>query len=73
MTPSGTGLRVIGYGVGAKLHRKQKIPGSSVEVESYRGAERYITVTGNPLPGMLDIWPHMARHRQRDRRRCGRA
>jgi hypothetical protein len=50
MTVSGTGLRIIGYGSGDKVHRKQKIPGSAVEVESYRGAERYIVVTGNPLP-----------------------
>ena len=57
MTVSGTGLRVIGYGTGAKMHRKQKLPGSAVEVESYRGAERYIVVTGNPLP---ETWPHMA-------------
>ena len=69
MTPSGTGLRVIGYGSGAKVHRKQKIPGSSVEVESYRSAERYITITGNPLPA--DLAAH-GRHRRRDRRRCGR-
>ena len=57
MTVSGTGLRVIGYGTGAKVHRKQKLPGSAVEVESYRGAERYIVITGNPLP---ETWPHMA-------------
>ncbi|MGX9428505.1 MULTISPECIES: AAA family ATPase [Bradyrhizobium] len=57
---SGTGLHVIGFGCGgAKMHRKQKIPGSSVEVESYRGAERYIVVTGNPLPGIVDKWPHL--------------
>ena len=59
MTPSGTGLRVVGYGFGANVHRKQTIPGSAVEVESYRGAERYIVITGNPLPGTLDVWPHM--------------
>ena len=57
MTPSGTGLRVIGRGAGAKVHRKQTIPGSPVEVESYRGAERYIVITGNPLP---ETWPHIA-------------
>ena len=57
MTVSGTGLRVIGFGAGDKVHRKQKLPGSVVEVESYRGAERYIVVTGNPLPG---AWPNMA-------------
>ena len=57
MTVSGTGLRVIGYGTGAKVHRKQKLPRLAVEVESYRGAERYIVITGNPLPRH---WPHMA-------------
>ena len=57
---SGTGLHVIGYGFGLKMHRKQKVPGSAVEVESYRGAERYIVVTGNPLPSSLEAWPHMA-------------
>ena len=57
MTVSGTGLRVIGYGSGDKVHRKQKLPGSAVEVESYRGAERYIVITGNPLP---ETWPHIA-------------
>ena len=57
MTVSGTGLRVIGYGTGPKLHRKQKLPSSPVEIESYRGAERYIVITGNPLP---NTWPHLA-------------
>jgi hypothetical protein len=50
VTVSGTGLRIIGIGTGDSVHRKQKIPGSPVEVESYRKAERYIVVTGNPLP-----------------------
>ena len=57
MTVSGTGLRVIGFGAGKNLQRKQKLPNSAVEVESYRGCERYIVVTGNPL---ADTWPHMA-------------
>ena len=57
MTPSGTGLRVMGYGTGAKVHRKQKLPGSAVEVESYSNAKRYITIAGNPLP---QTWPHLA-------------
>jgi AAA domain len=58
-TVSGTGLRVIGYGHGATQdhHRKQKIPNSSVEVESYRSADRYIVVTGKPL---ANTWPHIA-------------
>src|SRR6201981_2478383 len=58
-TGAGTGLRVIGYGHGATQdhHRKQKIPNSSVEVESYRSADRYIVVTGKPL---ANTWPHIA-------------
>ena len=51
MTPSGTGLRVIGYGSGGEVQRKQKIPGSAVEVESYRNTARYITITGNAVAG----------------------
>jgi hypothetical protein len=56
---SGTGVHVIGFGFGPKEHRKQKIPGSTAEIESYRGCERYIVVTGNPLPGSVDAWPHL--------------
>jgi hypothetical protein len=50
ITPSGTGLRVIGISSGGELHRKQKVPGSAVEVETYRNTARYITITGLPLP-----------------------
>jgi hypothetical protein len=57
MTVSGTGLRVIGYGTGPKVHRKQKLPGCPVEIESYRNAERYIVITGNSVP---ETWPHIA-------------
>jgi hypothetical protein len=56
-TVSGTGLRVIGFGSGKYVHRKQKLPNSAVEVESYSNAERYIVVTGNPL---ASTWPHLA-------------
>ena len=59
ITPSGTGLRVIGTSSGLMVHRKQKMPGSAMEVESYRNAARYITISGNPLPNtrpqMADI------------------
>ena len=44
-------------GDGSKVHRRQKIPNSAVEVESYSNAERYIVITGNPLP---NTWPHVA-------------
>jgi putative DNA primase/helicase len=57
MIVSGTGLRVIGVGDWSAIHCKQKIPGSSVEVESYSNTARYITISGNPLPGTC---PHLA-------------
>ena len=51
MTPSGTGLRIIGISHGAKIHRKQTVPNANgMTVESYRRAERFITVTGDALP-----------------------
>src|SRR5437762_6073180 len=63
VTISGTGPRVIGIGYGEKVHRKQKIAGSKVEVESYRKCERYIVVTGNQLadaaPDIADIDRHI--------------
>lgn len=45
VTPSGTGLRILGFGSGPKVHRKLKVPDSGVSCELYRQAERYITVT----------------------------
>ena len=52
ITPSGTGLRLIGVCHGAKIHRKQAVPNANgMSIESYRKAERYITVTGDALPG----------------------
>jgi hypothetical protein len=60
MTVSGTGLRVIGFGDGSEVHhKKQKMPGCSVEVETYSNVAtgRYIVVSGNPLPG---TWPHVS-------------
>jgi hypothetical protein len=51
---SGTGLHIIGFGNGPKLHRKLPVH-DGVFFEAYRGAERYIIVTGNPLNGSKDI------------------
>jgi predicted P-loop ATPase len=46
VTISGTGLRIIGYGQGARMHKKQNV-GQGVSCESYRGqAGRYIVMTG---------------------------
>jgi hypothetical protein len=50
ITPSGTGLRIIGYGNGPYVHNRQKI-NNVVSLETFRQATRYITITGNPLPG----------------------
>lgn len=59
ITVSGTGLRVVGIGAGTPLQVQQKLPDCCVEVESYRNCARYITVSGNVLPGapvaMVDI------------------
>jgi len=54
ITVSGTGLRIIGFGVGLKLHRKLPVH-DGVSLEAYRRAERYIVITGNPLPGSNSI------------------
>jgi AAA domain len=54
ITVSGTGLRIIGFGNRPKLHRK--LPATNgVTLEAYRGAERYIVITGNPLSGSNEI------------------
>ncbi len=49
VTVSGTGLRIIGFGEGEYIHRRQKAP-DGVSLETYRKPNgRYIVVTGNPL------------------------
>jgi putative DNA primase/helicase len=45
VTPSGCGLRILGYGAGPAAHRKLKVT-DKVSCELYRRATRYITVTG---------------------------
>ena len=50
ITVSGTGLRIIGRSNGGgEIHRKQCVDG--FELESYRGAKRYIVITGKQLAG----------------------
>jgi hypothetical protein len=52
VTPSGTGLRIYLKSTGCKVHRKQAVPNANgMSLETYRNCERFITVTGNPLPG----------------------
>ena len=68
ITVSGTGLRVIGYGSGAKLHRKQKLPGSPVEVESYQRCRTLHRHYRQPAAETGRTWPTSTA----DRRRRGR-
>jgi hypothetical protein len=50
VTPSGTGIRIIGTANGPALHRKFVVPGANgMSIEIYRAASRYITVTGDQL------------------------
>jgi predicted P-loop ATPase len=55
VTTSGTGLRIIGRATGPKVHRNQAVPGADGgRIETYRGCERYVVVTGDHLPGSAD-------------------
>jgi hypothetical protein len=49
ITVSGTGLRIIGLGLGSSIHKKFPVS-DALSCEVYRNCERYIVVTGNPLP-----------------------
>ena len=49
ITVSGTGLRIIGRGNGPRVQRKLPV-NNKVSCEIYRKCERYIVMTGNPLP-----------------------
>jgi Virulence-associated protein E len=52
ITPSDTGLRILVRATGPKLHRRQSVPqGNGMVIETYRRCERFITVTGDALPG----------------------
>ena len=47
VTPSGSGIRIIGTVSGPALHRKFPVPGANgMSIEIYRSADRYITVSG---------------------------
>ncbi|WP_215903501.1 hypothetical protein, partial [Acinetobacter brisouii] len=55
VTPSGTGLRIIGLATGPKVHRNLAVPGEDgARVEVYRTCERYVTITGDQVPGSPD-------------------
>jgi putative DNA primase/helicase len=50
ITVSGTGLRIIGTVTGNETHRKWPIE-NGMSLEAYRRTRRYITISGNQLPG----------------------
>jgi hypothetical protein len=54
VTPSLQGIRVIGRCSGAKVHRKFNVA-DGVSCELYRGADRYITVTGQQIGEAGDL------------------
>ena len=60
VTASGCGLRIIGRGAGAELHRKFEIKDAQdgAAVELYRRATRYITVSGLEI-GACDELPNI--------------
>jgi hypothetical protein len=53
ITVSGTGLRIIGKACGGEVHRKYPLGANGASIELYRAAPRYITISGNPLPGTV--------------------
>ncbi len=56
ITTSGTGLRIIGQATGPKVHRNQAVPDTDGgRIETYRGCERYVVVTGDHLPGSAEV------------------
>src|SRR5262249_3590087 len=49
ITPSETGVRIIGWGKGKHIHRQFAVIEGMEKCELYRGATRYITMTGNQI------------------------
>jgi hypothetical protein len=56
VTPSKTGIRIIGLASGPELHRKFPVPkANGMSIEVYRRAERYITISGNQFGETLEL------------------
>jgi hypothetical protein len=59
VTPSKTGIRIIGLASGPGLHRKFPVPkANGMSIEIYRRAERYITISGDQfgeVPELVNI------------------
>lgn len=67
VTPSGTGVRVLGHGDIGRVHRRfSKVNGKDGGVEVYTAGEaRYITVTGLQVPGCWPVVSNIAAVAQR--------
>jgi len=56
VTPSGTGIRILGLASGAALHRKFPVPkANGMSIEIYRRADRYITISGAQIGGTAEL------------------
>jgi primase-polymerase (primpol)-like protein len=56
VTPSKTGIRIIGLVSGSELHRKFPVPkANGMSIEVYRRAERYITISGNQFGDSVEL------------------
>jgi hypothetical protein len=56
VTPSKTGIRIIGLASGPELHRKFPVPkANGMSIEVYRRAERYITISGNQFGDSVEL------------------
>jgi hypothetical protein len=56
VTPSKTGIRIIGLASGSELHRKFPVPkANGMSIEVYRRAERYITISGNQFGASVEL------------------
>jgi putative DNA primase/helicase len=57
VTVSGTGLRILGIGSGAELHRKFQIAGTTngAAIELYRCTNRFITVSGAEISDSAEL------------------
>jgi hypothetical protein len=79
VTVSGTGLRIIGTGAKEKMHRKFSADDGEGSFELYRGAERFITVSGlvmngrNSLPNIDDLLDSLEREYEEKKRQKRKA
>ena len=70
VTPSNEGVRVIGLASGSPVHREDSVPDNGgMSCELYRGADRYISITGRQIGNVTEL----GQHRRADRWAARRA